>query len=535
MEPGSTVARATPGWGGILAAWALLAGLSLALRPLLPVDETRYAAVAWEMWTRGDLLVPHLNGRPYSDKPPLLFWLIHLGWRIFGVNEVWPRLVPALFSLANLFLTGALARRLWPDRPALARAAPAVLVGLLLWSVFTGMLMFDMLVAFCVLLALLGLHGAWSRGGALAWLQVGAALGLGVLAKGPVVFLAPLFVAVLAPWWGGRRPGWRWWLGIAAAMVVAAAIALAWALPAMRAGGATYANAILFSQTEERMVYSFAHRRPWWWYLALLPAFLYPYAFWPPLWRALARLRPLSADPGTRFCLSWMLPTLAAFSLISGKQPHYLLPLIPAFALLAARLLDAPAPAPRRWTLLPALSGVLLVAAALATAPFVVDRYRLPRWAGQVSPVAGLLLGLAALACIPLFDRIFVRRTAAPTLLTLLGMTALYAGCAGAIRRNYDVAPIARYLAVAEREGRPIGYVGIYHGEFHFAGRLKRPFEQIPPGAEWRWIEEHPRGRVVQDMDSLPYWMPRAAFTHPYRTDVLAVWGRESLPPAPSG
>jgi hypothetical protein len=50
------------------------------LRPLWPVDETRYASVAWEMWLRGDFLVPYINGEPYSHKPPLLFWLIHAGW-----------------------------------------------------------------------------------------------------------------------------------------------------------------------------------------------------------------------------------------------------------------------------------------------------------------------------------------------------------------------------------------------------------------------------------------------------------------------
>src|ERR1041384_413331 len=69
--PPSLFARA-PFW---VAAWALVVGAALAFRPLLPVDETRYAAVGWEMWLRRDLLVPHLNGVPYSDKPPLLFWL----------------------------------------------------------------------------------------------------------------------------------------------------------------------------------------------------------------------------------------------------------------------------------------------------------------------------------------------------------------------------------------------------------------------------------------------------------------------------
>ena len=78
-------------WPVLLALWFALLLLSLLTRPLLPVDETRYLAVAWEMWQRGDFLVPFLNGAPYSDKPPLFFWLMHAGWWLFGVTEWWPR------------------------------------------------------------------------------------------------------------------------------------------------------------------------------------------------------------------------------------------------------------------------------------------------------------------------------------------------------------------------------------------------------------------------------------------------------------
>lgn len=514
------------GWLWIAGAWALLTGLSLFLRPLLPIDETRYASVAWEMWTRGDFLVPHLNGLPYSDKPPLLFWLFNLGWWAFGVNEIWPRLVPPLVSLANLVLTGVLARRLWPERPAVVRTAPAVLVGLLLWSVFTGMMMFDMLVAFCVLLALLGLERAWRRRGVLPWIQVGVALGLGILAKGPVVLLVPLFTIALAPWWGGRQPDRQWWLGAFGAVVIAAAVSLSWALPAAHAGGPAYGDALLFSQTEERVVHSFAHQRPWWWYLALLPLLLFPYSLWPPLWQAAGRLRLRAADMGTRLCLAWMAPALVAFSLFSGKQPHYLLPLLPGFALLAARLLDEPAPILRRWHAMPAASFLLAVAGALTAVPFLLDRLRLTEWTGLVSPVAGLLLGLAALA---LAVGRLPATPASPTLYSLLLVTALYVAGAGVLRRAYDMEPISRHLAIAEREGRPIAYAGVYHGQFHFLGRLGRPFAVIPHGAEQTWLRENPRGRVVQDTHFLPIGILRPEFVHPYRTEDLAVWGRESL------
>ena len=505
----------------LVAAWIVLVATALFLRPLLPIDETRYASVAWEMWLRGDLLVPHLNGLPYSDKPPLLFWLFNLGWWIFGVNDAWPRLVPALFALANLFLTAALARRLWPDLPAVARAAPFVLLGFLLWSVFTPMVMFDMLVTFFVLLALLGLERARRRGGVLPWLQVGAALGLGILAKGPVVLLVPASVALLAPWWGaggeGGSRGWRWGLGFAGAVALATALALAWALPAAQAGGPAYAQAILFTQTEERLIHSVAHRRPGWWYLALLPGLLFPYSLWPPLWKALSRLRPRATDSGDRFALSWLFPGFLVFSLVSGKQPHYLLPLLPACALLAARLLAGAEPELRRWHLLSPLAVLLLVGTALAGASFLAGPLGLPAWAASVSPVIGyVLIGTALL---------LLFRGAGLTTLTLSFVTVLSIGFSGAAHRSYDLKPIARYLAELEKHGRPIAYVGDYHGEFHFLGRLQRPFTEIPLGAERIWIRRHPGGKVIQELRYVPADVDRAEFIQPYRGETLAVWG----------
>ncbi|MFP5284830.1 MAG: ArnT family glycosyltransferase, partial [Thermoanaerobaculia bacterium] len=506
--------------------------------------ETRYVSVAWEMWLRGDFLVPHLNGLPYSEKPPLLFWLFHLGWWVFGVNDWWPRMVPALFGLANLGLTARLARRLWPDRPRIALSAPAVLLGTLLWSLFTTMIMFDMLVTFCVLLALLGLEEAWRRGGARPWLQVGCALGLGILAKGPVVLVLPLTVSFTAPWWGkrigplspaqaGERDGERgdginFWPRLAGAVGLTAAIALAWALPAAAAGGPDYANAILVRQTEERMVYSYAHNHPWWWYLALLPVLLYPYSFWPPLWKEALRRR--AADPGLRFCLAWLIPGLVVFSLISGKQPHYLLPLMPACALIASRFLMETGVEIRRWHLLPALSLLVAVGAALVAGPLLGPRHGLPPWSPEVSPGVGAGLIALAAASFFAFDRVFARRAAAPTLISVTLVVGAHLGLHEAAREAYDLEPIARYLSFAEEQGRPIAWVGDYHGQLHFLGRLERPFQEIPPGSEALWIRQNPRGRVIQDLKYVPAEVSRTELTQPYRDDVLAVWGREGVP-----
>ena len=108
----------------LLTGWMLFSIASLWLRPLWPVDETRYARVAWEMWLRGDFLVPYINGEPYSHKPPLLFWLIHAGWYVFGVDDIWPRVLEVLIGGAQLVLVSMLARRLFPSRPWMTKAAP---------------------------------------------------------------------------------------------------------------------------------------------------------------------------------------------------------------------------------------------------------------------------------------------------------------------------------------------------------------------------------------------------------------------------
>ena len=183
-----------------LALLALVAATAL-LRPIIPVDETRYLGVAWEMWNRGDFLVPFQNGAPYSQKPPLLFWLIQAGWAVFGVNAWWPRLMPALFAAGCLLLIPRLARLLWPERSEVAAIAPLILASFCLWTVFATAIMFDMMLAFFVLLGYIGLAQAWRTGksGGFALFAIGLAGGL--FSKGPVALLHLLPVALLAPLW----------------------------------------------------------------------------------------------------------------------------------------------------------------------------------------------------------------------------------------------------------------------------------------------------------------------------------------------
>lgn len=489
--------RSSRGWYAPLGLlWFVLVIGVLGSRPPWPVDETRYLAVAWEMWERGDFLVPYLNGAPYSHKPPLLFWLFHLGWAVFGVNDWWPRVVPPLFALTAVVLTVHLSRRLWPERPATPRLAAWILFGSLLWLVFTPLLMFDMLVVCFALLGVLGLIDAARRRPVRGFALFGAAVGLGLLAKGPVILVYTLPLALAAPWWMGSRrirlPAW--YSGVFLSLGLGIAVALAWALPAAAAGGPAYRAAIFWNQTAGRVAASFAHREPWWWYLPVLPLVLFPWFVWPTFWRGLAR-SPM--DFGMRVVLAWMAPAFVALSLISGKQPHYLLPVFPAFALLAAHGLCAGGAARRLDPFPPALvvagaGGVwLLMAAGLVPAPAEITLPALP----------GIVLTSIGLLIVPLARGGLERQVRALALATVLVATTVYAEVVRVLGPSYDVRPLATHLATLERAGTSLAHVGKYHGQYQFFGRLQRPVEVICVRELDDWLRRHPHGRVISYLD----------------------------------
>lgn len=257
--------------------FALTAVTLILLRPLLPVDETRYVAAAWEMHIGGSPWVPHLNGAIYGHKPPLLFWLINLVWAVVGVDAFAARLVGPAFATACVAMTGLLALRLWPDRPGRAGASALILAVLPVWMLFGSTTMFDAMLTAATLLVMLALWSAARSPRRGAWIALGAAVALGVYAKGPVILIHVLPVALSMPLWAGPdRPSARKWAaGLALALAVALMVVGLWLLPALILGGPEYRTEVLWRQSGGRMVASFAHRKPWWFYAALLPAMMW--------------------------------------------------------------------------------------------------------------------------------------------------------------------------------------------------------------------------------------------------------------------
>jgi 4-amino-4-deoxy-L-arabinose transferase-like glycosyltransferase len=444
---------------------------------------------------------------------------------VTGVHAWTARAMTLLCSVASLFLLARLVLRVTGSERA-ARTSAVMLFGMLYFAAFSNAIMFDVLLTTCALLALHGIvdlvEDRSGRGIAL----LGVGIGLGVLSKGPVLLLDVGFAAVLAPWWnrGLPRGSGRYFSLLFVALLLGAAIALAWAIPAALLGGPDYAHAIFLSQTVDRIrgVKTGTHAQPIWWYVVWLPVMILP---WPIVLRGRwTAIRRALRERGARLALAWVLPTLIVFSLIGGKQAHYLLPLLPGVALLLATALDDAALGVRTG-----LAAALLVAAGVAFAwlpEIAASRPELAFVAG-VLPWWGAAVGAIGLAL--LIGARWIREPFWPAVATLAVVLLFKLAVIQAAGSRYDVRSIASHVKAAQERGQPIAHLGWHHGVYEFAGRLTEPLPTLTLDELPEWVAEHPDGLVMS-------WYRRYRFraepiySQPFRGGEVSIWNaRDAL------
>ena len=211
-------------------------------------------------------------------------------------------------------------------------------------------------------------------------------------------------------------------------------------------------------------------------------------------------LRGAISETGVRFLLAWIVPVFVGFSLISGKQIRYLLPLIPAFALLAAyasqRLRDRQDKPARYDFLLPALACFLLSGLWLYLRLHPA-KLELPEWATTFPAWPALAFALVGAALLfagskPLAIRL---RILALSMLALL--TVAYFSVIPMLAPYIDTRPVAQHLASLQARDIPIAYWGKYHAQFNFAGRLTKPLTLVDNDTVQAWARENLQGRIV--------------------------------------
>lgn len=320
-----------------------LFGFGISGYDLWPPDEPRYAQVAREMRDRGDFLTPHVNGQPYYEKPPLLFWAMAACSAPWGdVTEPAARIPSVASGVATVLLTCLLALRLFDRRTAFWAAVILMTGARFWWQARTGQI--DMLLTACVTAALYGLW-RWEEDRRGGWLILCyAATAAGAYAKGPVALVFPLlFIAVF--YWRNRpaRRRTNWLLG-AGCVLLAVAV---WYVPARVFAAETAEQAVasgmggnLFRNIVGRLFLGVSKAQPPWYYATTLPVDLLPWTLVLP-WALPWVWRRRASEKAMWFLWCASVPALIFFSLSVGKRAVYLLPLFPVLAIwLAVSTLD---------------------------------------------------------------------------------------------------------------------------------------------------------------------------------------------------
>jgi hypothetical protein len=241
---------------------------------------------------------------------------------------------------------------------------------------------------------------------------------------------------------------------------------------------------------------------------------------WPLVLRGkLQSLRALIEEPALRLGLAWLLSMLLVFSMIGGKQPHYLLPAIPPLALLAAVLLDRGG-----WHVRSGLFALLLglIGLALAWLPFHAAGDR------HLAAVAGISPWWGALAAgIGVVLYIATRRrpsVVAPALASLALVLVVKLAMAHGTGERYNPQTISAVVRTLQQQGTPLVHMFWHHGVYEFAGRLVEPIPVLyDMDALHRWADEHPDGMVISFYPEFRF-RARPVHTAPFRGTEVSIW-----------
>ena len=436
----------------------------IAFRPLLPIDETRYMSVAWEMHLRGDWLSPlTVNFQPYHHKPPLLFWLINLCWSIFGISR-WAGTLPVLAaSTACIFLTRKLSALLFGDNSEISRKATFVMTGSLAFLISGLLVMFDITLTVFVLLSLIALLN-FAKSGKIKYIfWMAPAMGLGVLTKGPVAWLYVLFPILTGPLWMPvhMKPA-KWYGSCAVSFLLSILPVLLWLIPVLSQSSSEFAYWLVWEQTFGRVTGRFAgaHVRPFWFYLQFLPVVCLPWFFLPSFWKGFKRLKEnYSHDWAVRFLALWIIPLFIAFNLIRGKQPQYLVPFLPAIAVAVAYMVKT------------SLKQIVQI-------------------------------------------------TLAMVILTMV----LHGAASRTLFRKLDLNPMVAYLET--HKNAELAFVGNYHGELNFLARLENAVDENQTlDSIDGWFKTHKNGlAIMRYKDPAQVQKYRVLFDMPFRGKRICVF-----------
>ncbi len=474
----------------------------LGLLPLVGPDEPRYAEVAREMLLRCDLITPTLGGLPWFEKPPLLYWLMMASYRVFGVTEFAARVGPVLCGLLTASFVYWIAARsssgpsvregtvegVEPRGNELARWSPLVFLSSLGVIAFGRAGSHDIVLTMTLTGALAcffvcsvrtgkgsdGSNDVREPGASSLLIGFYFFISLSLLAKGLIGIVIPS--GVIAIYFLLRRewPTKSFVLSLLWGLPLAFAVAAVWYGPMIYRHGWTFVDQFIIQHHFARFATNkYHHPAPFYFYVPVLAGLALPWTIvlltsfvsaprWN--WRGDAPL-----DRMRVFALAWVVVPVIFFSFSESKLPAYILPVMPAIALLVCERVSCFLQAQRGQKVL-RFTGLLLIAFALAGGWYAHRSFSLSRSCLIVTMLPLVVAAMAALVR-PQMRKLLFLLIPVATFMT----SAIALNCAAPVVARTE--SVRDLLAAAGARGYGATHVVQLHGiertaEFYAAGRL---------------------------------------------------------------
>lgn len=305
--------------------------------PLIDPDEPRYASTARDMIINGNWIVPHFNGEPRINKPPLFYWSIALCYKIFGINEFSSRLPSALAAIGTTIITYLWGRRSGSCKDGFWSAM--VLMSSPLFFLISRFCITDMLLTFfvCASLYLFYIEYTETERRNVRRLFLYFLLSMVFLVKGPVGILLFILITICFLLWVCDLKYIKrlWYLP---GFILFISIICAWGIPFWLTLGTKQIFALLSQETSGRFVSGYAHPETFYYYLPVFVVGFFPWSLFMfvVIFHFFRKKKTFSEETKKQiyFFCAWCIITIIFFSCSRSKLMTYILPMSPSVALL---------------------------------------------------------------------------------------------------------------------------------------------------------------------------------------------------------
>ncbi|WP_457592825.1 ArnT family glycosyltransferase [Hydrogenimonas sp.] len=341
---------------------------------LFDLDEGAFSEATREMLSSGNFITTYLGGELRFDKPILIYWLQAASVKLFGLNEFALRLPSALAATAWALLLYLFTKRIYNAKTAFIAAL--FMVSALQISVIAKAAIADALLNLWIAASMFAIL-LYIKSDEKRWLYAAfAAIGFGMLTKGPVAVMIPVAVTFL--FFAIKRDLKRWARALfnPVGILIFLAVALPWYWLEYADQGMKFIEGFFLKHNLSRFETSFeGHSGSVFYYLPVLLVGVMP--FTGVMMVALWRIKELLKEDTTLFLLLWFGFVFLFFSFSGTKLPHYVIygytPLFIMMALQFDRVRSS------LWIVLPPAVLMLLLLflpeIAHAVLPSVKDAY----------------------------------------------------------------------------------------------------------------------------------------------------------------